>query len=377
MSNSTDSLTVLSITTESDTSSHLQGPPFSSRPSSPSSTRSPMRSLASIPVPPGLMAPLGIPSSSLPPRVATASPQTPLLSSQSSYQMSTAARALLDDVKARREAPLASVGLSPFPDFDRTLQTLSGTDDGGFSFNFDPKFVTEIQASENLGEYDPGIAISFDGPYVDDFPALQIPDLINTPHVGPPPGLQYPANYPIHDPFDTQSDPDRQAQRSYAGTFNPFADTFDDDLNSGGARVITEIDEERKFSRFNFARSRQNSSLMSSPASTSAPSFQGSGENPAFYGASSGLLQQPHWPSFNHQELSYSQPVSHVGSPTLQQSQPQNPPGQSAPRFRSFDADLSEAQLREFIQSSRERAGTTNQQSILQGESCEICHYLT
>jgi len=157
--------------------------------------------------------------------------------------MSTAARALLDDVKARREAPLASVGLSPFPDFDRTLQTLSGTDDGGFSFNFDPKFVSEIQASENLGEYDPDIAISFDGPYVDDFPALQIPDLINTPHVGPPPGLQYPANYSIHDPFDTQSDPDRQTQRSYAGTFNPFADTFDDDLNSGGARVITEIDE--------------------------------------------------------------------------------------------------------------------------------------
>jgi len=291
--------------------------------------------------------------------------------------MSTAARALLDDVKARREAPLASVGLSPFPDFDRTLQTLSGTDDGGFSFNFDPKFVSEIQASENLGEYDPDIAISFDGPYVDDFPALQIPDLINTPHVGPPPGLQYPANYSIHDPFDTQSDPDRQTQRSYAGTFNPFADTFDDDPNSGGARVITEIDEERKFSRFNFARSRQNSSLMSSPASTSAPSFQGSGENPAFYGASSGLLQQPHWPSFNHQELSYSQPVSHVGSPMLQQSQPQNPPGQSAPRFQSFDADLSEAQLREFIQSSRERAGTTNQQSILQGESCKICHYLT
>jgi len=286
--------------------------------------------------------------------------------------MSTAARALLDDVKARREAPLASVGLGPFPDFDRTLQTLSGTNDGGFSFNFDPKFVSEIQASENLGEFDPSITISFDGPYADDFPALQTPDLINTPHAGSLPGLQYPANHSIHDPFDIQSDLDRQAQRSYAGTFNPFADTFDDDLNSGGGRVITEIDEERKFSRFNFARSRQTPSLMSSPTSTSPPSFQGSGENPAFYGASSGRLQQPHWSSFNHQELSYSQPVSLIGSPMLQQSQPQNSLGQSAPRFQSFDADLSEAQLREFIQSSRERAGTTNQQSILQGESCKI-----
>ena len=332
-----------------------------------------MRSLASmvsaIPVPPGLTAPPGIPSSALPPRVATTSPQTPLLSSQSSYQMSTAARALLDDVKARREAPLVYAGYSPFPDFDRTLQTLSGADGGGFSFNFDPKLAGEIQASESLGEFDPDTAISFAGPY---FPALQTPNPTNTLHVGPPPGLQFSATHSIYDPFATKSDPDRQEQRSYVGSFDPFADVFDDDLNSGdsgGARVI---DAERKFSRFNFARSRQNSSLMSSPASTSAPSFQSSGENPTFYGAGGGLLQQPHWSSFNHQELSYSQPVSHVGSPMLQQSQPQNALGQSAPRFQPFDADLSEAQLRKFIQSSRERAGTINQQSILQGESCKI-----
>lgn len=57
--------------------------------------------------------------------------------------MSTQARALLDDVRARRESILVQSNSSPFPDLDRTLQVLTGDDGafGGFNFNLDPKFV--------------------------------------------------------------------------------------------------------------------------------------------------------------------------------------------------------------------------------------------
>ncbi|KAJ3561703.1 hypothetical protein NP233_g10030 [Leucocoprinus birnbaumii] len=284
--------------------------------------------------------------------------------------MSTAARALLDDVKARRESQLPVVGHSPFPDFDRTLQTLSGADGGGFSFNFDPKLADEVEASESLGEFDPDISTPFTGVYVDAFPALRTPSTINTPHLGPPPGLSYPANRSIYDPFASKPDLGRPNQRNYAGSFNPFADSSDDDSYPGGSRATTEVHEERKFSRFTFARGKQNSSLMSSPTSTSGPSFNSPRENLPFYGASGGLSpnmqQQQHWSPIGHQDFSYSQPVSNVGSPMVQQAQPQNNYGQSAPRFQPFDAELSEVQLREFIQASRERVNTTSQQATAQ-----------
>ncbi|KXN85494.1 General negative regulator of transcription subunit 4 [Leucoagaricus sp. SymC.cos] len=285
---------VPSATVESDGGSQTQDQSLASpRSSTPASTQSPMLSVgsgaAAIPaVPPGLAAPLGIPSPSRPSRVATASPQTPFLSSQSSYQMSTAARALLDDVKARREAPTSAIGSSPFPDFDRTLQTLSEGDGGGFSFNFDPKLADEVEASENLGDFDPDMTIPYNGSYVDVFPSLRSP--INSPHIGPPPGLSYPANHSIYDP----------------------------------------------------------------PR-----------ENPAFYGTGglSPNMQQSQWSPASHQEFSSSQPMSNVGSPLLQQSQAQNTFTQPGSRFQPFDAELSEAQLREFIQTSRERANVTNTQS--------------
>jgi CCR4-NOT transcription complex subunit 4 len=286
--------------------------------------------------------------------------------------MSTAARALLDDVKARREAPLPAIGYSPFPDFDRTLQTLSGGDGGGFSFNLDPKLLDEVEASENFGEFDPDVP--FTGSYADTFPALRTPNSINIPHLGPPPGLSYPINRAIYDPFSTKPDFERQAQRDYAGSFNPFADSSDDDQHSAASRTNAEVNEDRKFSRFTFARTKQNSSLMGSPTSASGLSFHSPRENPPFFSAGSGLspsIQQQHWSPMGHQDFSYSQPVSNVGSPVLQQSQPQNTFGQSAPRFLPFEAELSEAQLREFIQSNqseRERAAAINLQSSHQGK---------
>ncbi|KAF9453255.1 hypothetical protein P691DRAFT_720092 [Macrolepiota fuliginosa MF-IS2] len=352
-----------------------QGLPSSPRPSSPGSTQSPMRSVVPVTttmpaIPPGLGVPPGIPSPSRPPRIPTSSPQTPLLSSQSSYQMSTAARALLDDVKARREAPLPAFGYSPFPDFDRTLQTLSGGDSGGFSFNFDPKLAEEMEASENLPEFDPDATIPFSGSYVDAFPALRTPTTINTPHLGPPPGLSYSANRSLYDPFGNTSELDRQPQHGYAGSFNPFADSSEDDIHTVASRAVPDADEDRKFSRFTFARTRQGSNLMVSPSSISGPSFASPRESPAFYNPANGLsphIQQQHWSPISHQEYNYSQPVSSVGSPLMPQIQPQNAFPQSTSRFQPFEAELSEAQLRDFIQSSRERANVNNMQSIHQG----------
>jgi CCR4-NOT transcription complex subunit 4 len=44
----------------------------------------------------------------------------------------------------------------------------------------------------------------------------------------------------------------------------------------------------------------------------------------------------------------------------IQQNQPQPAFTQPTPGFQPFEVDLSEARLREFIQSSRERANTNN-----------------
>jgi CCR4-NOT transcription complex subunit 4 len=350
-----------SVNAESDAGSHPQeqGLPLSSRPSSPGSSWSPMRSIAQVAtsapaVPPGLSAPPGIRSPAHPSRVPTASPQTPLLSLQSSYQMSTAARALLDDVKARREASQPAFGLSPFPDFDRTLQALGGGDDGGFSFNLDPKLADEVETSGQLDGFNPDTAIPFASPYVDGFPILHTSSATNSPHLGPPPGLSYPANRSVFDSFIIKTDLDVQSGHSYMGSFNPFADSSEDDIHGLAPRSNTEVEEERKHSRFNFARGRHGSNLTS-PSNTSGPNFNHIPENSAFYSTPIGV-QPPGWSSISHQEFNYPQVASNVASPLLQQSQSQNLYPQNVPRFQPFETDLSEAQLRDFIQSSRERA---------------------
>ncbi|TEB08671.1 hypothetical protein FA13DRAFT_1806999 [Coprinellus micaceus] len=120
-------------------------------------------------VPPGLFAPPGIPS-------------------PSSYQMSNAARALLDDVKARRESYVPAVAIgAPFPEFDRTLQTLSGDDGGGFSFNLDPKLADQADATDVLPELEMEANTPFHGSYTDAFPALRPNSQLPA-----PPGLGYP-----------------------------------------------------------------------------------------------------------------------------------------------------------------------------------------
>lgn len=193
-------------------------------------------------MPPGLSAPPGIPLPSRPPRVET--PQTPLLATQSSYQMSTAAMALVEDVRARREAPQpAGLGQSPFPDFDRTLQVLGGNDSfGGFSFNLDPKLAGAESLLDNEGESQ----IPFKGTYLDAFPGIRAAGgRMMTP---PPPGLSYPhnPNRSIYDPqisaLDAQS---TGGSSGYLGSFDPFADG--NELSSVQPPVVD--DGSRKVSR--------------------------------------------------------------------------------------------------------------------------------
>lgn len=321
--------------------------------------------------PPGLSAPPGLPAPNRPPHMDAAPTQV----QQSSYQMSTAAQALLDDVKARREAALASTYISPFPDFDRTLQTLSRGDGGGFSFNLDPKLAgDDAEVSDTLPEFDPA-NIPFHGTFTDAFPALRPPG----PHSSPssqfitPPGISYPRNS-IYDP-STAKPIEKQSTDSsnYTGSFNPFAEGNDDSTGGSPSRKpqFSPLDEDRKVSRFGFARGRQGSTTTSSPLHVSSPLSNTSDTHGSFY--SSNELSAPSQSS--HAQLAsfsryrqpsdngYSQPNSQLSSPLIQHAQAQSGFSQQPTRFQPFDSVVSEAQLRELIQSSRERAGPTTNDS--------------
>ena len=95
--------------------------------------------------------------------------------------MSTQAQALFEDIKARRESTLVSNGPSPFPDFDRMLQSL--TEQTGFSFSLDPKLANEEQDEAlELPDLDTATSSTFLGNFFDVFPSVR--------HA--PPGLGFP-----------------------------------------------------------------------------------------------------------------------------------------------------------------------------------------
>ncbi|KAG5646702.1 hypothetical protein DXG03_002692 [Asterophora parasitica] len=321
-------------------------------------------------VPPGLSAPPGISSPSRPPRVETASPQTPLLPSQSSYQMSNAARALLDDVKARRESALpASTGVSPFPDFDRTLQTLSGGDTGGFSFNLDPKLAgADSNGLSTLPDFEVEASTPFHGSYIDAFPALRSPAASSTPFMAPP-GLPYPHNpkRSIYDPHAVRLSPSIEKQTpgsSYMGSFDPFADASEEapGLSPSPLRrpQYSPLDDDstRKLSRFGFARGRQGSTATSSPLHVSSPLSTNSNEGQSFYNPMDALshgFSGAQWSGNARQDYGFTQTSSGTSSPLVQHAaDPTYSHSQS--RFQPFDSGVSEAQLRDFIQTSRNRA---------------------
>lgn len=321
-------------------------------------------------VPPGLTAPPGIPVPTRPPRIESASPQTPLLSSHTSYQVSNAARALIDDIKARREAaPSLIVNPSPFPDFDRTLQTLSGGDNGGFSFNLDPKLAHEGR------DYDDEPNSPFQA-YTDAFPLRSA--VTRPPGALAPPGLPY-LQLQDHSRFDSSSAhrhpippiERQQSTSSYMGSFNPFSDSNDDpafSMNATAQRSVVDDDSSRKVSRFGFARGRQSSTTTSSPLHTSSPISANISEGHTILTPTDAYQVSQAWQLPPRQDYPYSHPNSAMGSPLVQLAQPHSIQSSQSPgRFHPFDtaesivnAGLSEARLREFIQSSRERASPAN-----------------
>ncbi|KAF7294679.1 PAN2-PAN3 deadenylation complex catalytic subunit PAN2 [Mycena indigotica] len=304
-------------------------------------------------VPPGLSGPPGISGPSRPPRVATASPQTPLLSFQSSYQMSTAARALLDDVTQRWEKPLAVA--QPLPDFDRTLEVLNGQDGGGgFSFNLDPKLAgaETDEGVDLLPDFESEAKMPFHGSYMDAFPALRTGVSPGSSPFMTPPGLPYSHNpsRSIYDPLSmrpSMTPIERQSTggSSYLGSFNPFSDSAED-----ASRSQYDDDPSRKMSRFGFARGRQSSTAATnSPVHVPSPL---SGESHSFYNSA----EPPHPPAVPPWSSYYPMNGSAGSSPLVPPAQAQPAYNQQQSRFQPFGAEVSEAQLRDFIQSSRERA---------------------
>ena len=310
-------------------------------------------------VPPGLSAPPGISSLSRPPRAETASPQTPLLASQSSYQMSMAARALLDDVKARRESILpASSGFSPFPDFDRTLQTLTDEGSGGFSFNLDPKLADEAEVSEPLPDFDLVSTVPFHGSYIEAFPALRS----GFGFIQPSSGYVQNANLPIYDPATVRTGSghsfEEQSARGtgYTGLFNPFSEPGAESVSTSSSSYPP-ADEERKVSRFGFAQGRKALTVASHP-----PLSNPSSQHQSFYHPTDVQHDAGYQWSTDYHEHHVSN--AHATSAQVRHAQTMFPHAQN--RLPS-GRELSEAQLRNFIQSSQARLNDSGNHGSING----------
>ncbi|KAJ7684585.1 hypothetical protein DFH06DRAFT_1156041 [Mycena polygramma] len=339
----------------------------------PQSTDSVLSSAPSVPpglppIPPGFSGPPGIAAPSRPPRVGTASPQTPLLASQSSYQMSTAARALLDDFKQRHESSGPAPVVTPFPDFDRTLGALNGQDGGGFSFNLDPNLAGS-DTDPNLDlvpDFEAEAKTPFHGTYIDAFPALRSSASPSSSPFITPPGLPYAHNpsRSIYDPLSARppvTPIERQSTggSSYLGSFNPFADAAEDSPSPRQQYSPLDDDTSRKVSRFGFARGRQGSTATtSSPLHVPSPLAASSSEGHSFYNSSETVPSQQSAPPMAPWGSYYSLNGSATSSPMLPHAQAQPVYNQQQSRFQPFESGVSEAQLRDFIQSSRERAST-------------------
>jgi len=291
--------------------------------------------------------------------------------------MSTAARALLDDVKARRESTVSlTPAFGPFPDFDRTLQTLSG-EDGGFSFNLDPKLADPTEADEPLPEFEVS-STPFHGSYMDAFPALRS----GSPYTQSPSlGYAQASNHPIYDPSSLRSSPAHSQNTrgsGYLGSFNPFSESAPENtgsmsLNSSQRLPQSPVDEERKVSRFGFARGRQSSTAASSPLhSVSSLSYTGD-HHPFYHGSEESTNSLLH--SWQHNVHDVQTSVSHSGSPMHQHAQAQPMFLQPQTRVHSLNNELSEAQLRNFILSSQERANMMNDMRSLTGNYL-ACHMI-
>lgn len=317
-----------------------------------------------IPPPPGLLAPPGL----SPPTWAQTTDSAP---PQVSYQMSSQAQALIDDLRARREAPASTSVISPFPDIDRTLQVLTGGDDeyGGFSFNMDPKLAEDC--ADTQMEF-PGLeaeaGMPFQGTFLEAFPGLANPA---SPVVGfaPPPGLNYTHNSSrsIYDAAATLPPPQPNVSSGYVGSFNPF-DGNEEQLRAQYSPF--DDDSTRKVSRFGFARGKQNSAATS-PLPPAASLQNDMSTHPPYYDSPDPSTHSvsSQWNLSRRQTSDYLSPQSRSvsNSPAIRQAQAVSPfPQQQLTQFQPFDNDISEAQLRDFISSSRDR---TNAPQIHSGKN--------
>jgi CCR4-NOT transcription complex subunit 4 len=284
--------------------------------------------------------------------------------------MSTAARALLDDLKARRDHTAPVTQPAPFPDFDRTLQFLSGggEDTGGFHFALDPSLTRGVPDAESFGlpempDYRAEGDIPFNGNFFTAFPAMKPIGQGANGVPAAPPGLGYPqSSRPLFDPLQgrpTLLERQPTTGSSYSGSFDPFGESGEaSSLNFAAAASSSGAfgDEDRKTSRFGFAR-RQDSTA-GSIASTSSPlqvlaqpsaldiptqtSFYSSNTNhsPALSHATSWSAHRQDFPTRNG--------ISRTNSPFTQQGQAQQAYPPQA-RYQPYDQGVTEAQLRELI----------------------------
>ncbi|KAI0373288.1 hypothetical protein BV20DRAFT_1119332 [Pilatotrama ljubarskyi] len=322
-------------------------------------------------VPPGLAAPPGLPPpSSRTASEAASSPQIPMQPPSSSYQMSTQAQALMEDIRARRESTISTVVQNPFPDFDRMLQSLGNdTEFGGFSFNLDPKLVGNVpEDAFDLPDFDVNPTVPFSGGFFDVFPALRPNAQAAASPLMPPPGLA-PAGHAhrgLYDPLTGRGALERQSTgSSYTGSFNPFGG---DALDDPPTRKFSPMDEERKVSRFGFARGRQGSA--SSPLHAPSPlSTHDSLSHVAHLNNAAEMNNHVNqqWPfQARHHEYAQYQPNSAMSSPLAQHMQAAQSPfaqhqQQQMNRFQqaAYDNGVSEQQLRELIMSSRDRTNVS------------------
>lgn len=308
-----------------------------------------------IPPPPGLLAPPG-----LPPPTWTQTTESTIL--PTSYQMSSQAQALIDDLRARREAPPPASAISPFPDIDRTLQVLTGGGDeyGGFSFNLDPKLAEEgTNTQMEFPDLDAEAGMPFQGSFLEAFPGLSNPA---SPAIGfaSPPGLNYTHSSArsIYDPATARPPQQSTVTPGYMGSFNPF-DSKEEQTQPQYSPF--DDDSTRKVSRFGFARGKQNSAATS-PLPPAASLLNDMIPHPSYYDSpdlSTTNSVSNQWNLSRRQTGDYFPPQSRSvsNSPAIRQAQVASTyPQQQLSQFQPFDNDISEAQLRDFINSSRDRA---------------------
>lgn len=241
-----------------------------------------------------------------------------------SYQISTQAQALLDDVRARRDNAVQQAIPSPFPEFDRTLDNLGGGE-FHFQWSMDPKLASSSSNPVNQpyrGPFDPFSRISSRSSHDQEAQPLSAP-----------PGLS---------PTRTLA----QGSSGYQGPFNPFADSEDPSVQQGHA---DQTDGIRQESRFGFARRRTSpsvpqgspglSSLLTSTVMSPSMQYQPSDNSWMFQRAQANSFNPPTYvaPHEYHYRAMGSLPniLPTSGAHFHDQQAGMFPPGL---RFRPFDS---------------------------------------